>query len=284
MERRGILNKIIQWMNSEEKVRVALMTGSFADRSATDDLSDYDISLFCSDAQKLIENDSWLANIGGVWVKLPEKYQLLGATIPTRLVIFEGGKKVDFSFFSIDHLNILEINGLPDAFNMGYEVLIDKDYRARKLPLPKFMGYRETKPSEEEFHCLVNEFWFEVYHVAKYLYRKDLWSTQFRLSGIFHNILIKMICWNEAAKHNWDYSTHSNGKRLEHWVSKDTWNEIHYIFPHFDVKEGWQSLRELLQIFLKLSHQTSELIGYSKLTSLETEMSRYISALEVKQK
>lgn len=284
MEEKNILKKIINWVDSEEVIRLALLTGSFADRSATDELSDYDISFFCSDTQNLTESDTWLKDIDDVWVMIPEKYDLLEASIPTRLVIFKGGKKVDFSFFSLKQLKKLEIDGLPDALNMGYEVLVDKDRLVNKLPLPKFEGFREHRPSEEEFNSLIKEFWFEVHHVAKYLSRRDLWSVQFRLSGIFHNILIRMIRWSEAAKHNWEYTTHVNGKELEKWVGKETCNSIHKIFPRFDTEEGWQTLRELLQLFIKLSHETSQSLGYKKLTELETEMSLFITKLEDNQK
>lgn len=187
------------------------------------------------------------------------------------------------NFATCYRFTVLGIKGLPDAFHMGYEVLVDKDRLANKLPLPKFTGFRETRPSEGEFHSLINEFWFEAYHVAKYLYRRDLWSVQFRLSGIYHSVLIKMICWNEAARHNWEYTTHPNGKQLKNWVGKDTWTAIHHIFPHFDAKEGWQSLRELLQLFIKLSHETSKFLGYRNLTNLETEMDLFITELEAKQ-
>jgi len=284
LEEKNLLEKIINWAGSEEVIRLALLTGSFADRSVKDELSDYDISFFCSDTQKLTECDTWVKDIDDVWVVIPEKYDLLKASISTKLVIFKGGKKVDFSFFSLQHLDKLEIEGLPDAFNMGYEVLVDKGQLANKLPLPKFTGFRECRPSEAEFHSLIEEFWFEVHHVAKYLYRRDLWSVQFRLSGIFHNILIRMICWNEAAKHNWEHTTHANGKELEKWVGKETCNSIHKIFPHFDTEEGWQSLRELLQLFTKLSCETSQSLGYKKLTELETEISLFITKLEDKQK
>jgi len=284
MKDMDLIKKTMDWINSKDVIRLALLTGSFADGSVTDELSDLDISLFCSDPKLLTGSDSWLKDIDDVWVMIPEKYHLLGATIPTRLVIFKDGKKVDFSFFSIDQLETLGRDKLPDAFNMGYEVLVDKDHLASKLPLPEFVGFRETEPSVEDFHHLIKEFWFEVYHVAKYLYRQDLWSMQFRFSGIFHNILIKMICWNEAAKYNWDYSTHSNGKWLEKWVGKDTWNTIHHIFPHFDTEEGWNALREMTQLFKRLSHETSKSLGYENLTHLEGEMNQFIAKLETKQR
>ena len=80
-------------------IRLALLTGSCADRSVADELSDYDISFFCSDPQKLTESNIWLEDIDDVWVMISEKYVLLEATIPTKLVIFKGGKKLTFPFF-----------------------------------------------------------------------------------------------------------------------------------------------------------------------------------------
>ncbi|MEM1282181.1 MAG: aminoglycoside 6-adenylyltransferase [Chlamydiota bacterium] len=282
MKETSIFKKTIDWINSKHLIRLALLTGSFTDGSTTDEFSDLDISLFCSDPQQLTDCNSWLKDIDNVWVVIPEKYRLLGASIPTRLVIFKGGKKVDFSFFSLDQLKVLEREGLPDAFNIGYEVLVDKDHLGSKLPSPEFVGFREPKPSKEDFHHLIKEFWFEVYHVAKYLYRQDLWSVQFRFSGIYHKILIKMVCWNEAGKNQWDYSTHSLGKRLDNWVGKDTWNTIRNIFPHFDAEEGWIALREMTKLFKRLSHETSKTLGYDNLLVLEGEMRQFITKLENK--
>lgn len=66
MEEKNLLEKIINWVGSEEAIRLALLTGSFADRSITDELSDYDISFFCSDTQNLTESDTWLKDIDDV--------------------------------------------------------------------------------------------------------------------------------------------------------------------------------------------------------------------------
>lgn len=280
MEEKNLLEKIINWAGSEEVIRLALLTGSFADRSFTDELSDYDISFFCSNTQKLTECDTWVKDIDDVWVMIPEKYGLLEASIPTKLVIFGGGKKADFSFFSVQQLKKLEIDGLPDALNMGYEVLVDKDRLANKLPLPKFEGFRESRPSEEEFHRLIKEFWFEIYHVAKYLRRQDLWSVQFRLSGIHHNFLVKMICWNEASKHNWNYRTNKIGKRMHEWVSEDTWKAVHRVFPHFEAKDGWGALRRTMGLFGRLARETASDLEYSYCTDMERDITNYVQSLE----
>ncbi|MBD3231473.1 hypothetical protein GF322_02305 [Candidatus Dependentiae bacterium] len=65
----------------------------------------------------------------------------------------------------------------------------------------------------KEFYECIDDFWFEVYHVAIYLARQDLWLAKFRDNDI-KRFLLKMIEWNEGSKHNWNYETNSLGKRM----------------------------------------------------------------------
>ena len=220
MDNSDILGKTVKWAESEDLIRAVILVGSYAEKRLTDELSDYDLSIFCTDPTPFIESDKWLKDIAPVWVSIPEQFTFLERTIPTHLVIFEGGTKVDFAFYPVDILATL--SDLPDELNMGYKVLIDKSRHTIGLPTPTFEGYKETRPDEKEFHDLIKEFWFEAYHVAKYLKREDLWSVQFRLGGIHHHTLIKMICWNESAKNDWNITTNSFGKRLKEWVCEDT--------------------------------------------------------------
>jgi len=202
--------------------------------------------------------------------------------IPTRLVIFKGGFKVDFGFYPMEILKIMANNKLPNEFNMGYKVLVDKDKLTSKIPPPDYEGFKEKQPKEREFHDLIKEFWFEVYHVAKYLWRQDLWSVQFRLNGIHQRILLKMICWNEAAKYEWNYTTHRIGKRLRDWISNDTFVDLHTVFPRFDVNEGWDAIKTTIALFQKLSHETAAILDYSDLTDLENNMGGFVAQYEIK--
>jgi aminoglycoside 6-adenylyltransferase len=269
MSDNSILDQAIEWAESDDLIRAVILVGSHAERRPTDELSDYDLSIFCTDTAPFVNNCGWLEDIAPVWVSIPEQFTFLETIIPTRLAIFEHGYKVDFAFYPMKILDMLASIQLPDEFNMGYKVLIDKDQLTNRIPQPTYEGFNENKPNEQDFHNLVNEFWFEVYHVAKYLRREDLWSVQFRLSSIHHHILLKMICWNEAAKHDFHYSTHPIGKRLHDWISEDTWKALHQVFPHFDVNDGWDALNNTITLFKKLSQETAGILGYSDLTNFD---------------
>ncbi len=282
MNNEAILSRTAEWIESQPIIRAAILTGSHADSRNSDELSDYDISLFCNDTDPIAKTDIWLKEIAEVLVSIPEKIVLFETTIPTRLTIFKGGCKVDFSFFSVQFLDELAKRGLPDEFDMGYSVLVDKDHLASSIPLPTYEGFKEKSPSQHQFHDLNKEFWFEVYHVAKYLAREDLWSVQFRMSGIHHRLLLKMICWNEAAKHGWDYSTHKNGKNLQKWVCSKTCKALSGVFPRFDVSEGWSALNNMMELFKRISHETARNLGYPDLPDLEKEMSQFVAQSGIK--
>ena len=110
---------------------------------------------------------------------------------------------------SLDVLGqITKSSSLPDDYNLGYKILLDKDDRAARMPLPQF---EVGRPSEKEFHEVIKEFWFEVNHVGAYLKRRDLWSVKFR-AWAAHNFLLRMVEWHVQADNGWCCSTPPIGK------------------------------------------------------------------------
>lgn len=186
---RELLQRISAWSEAQPNIRVLILTGSYAQDQA-DDLSDLDIEIFVRDPETYAQSDSWMSEIGPVWVYLPLHDH---AGYPTRLVIFEGGLKVDFSIFPVSVLvNRLAAQRLSPLYDRGYRVLVDKDELAGRLPAPSRKAPMARVPTEEELVGLVREFWFEAYHVAKYLKRGDLWAGKYRDWGL-KGLLLRMI-------------------------------------------------------------------------------------------
>lgn len=253
-----ILSKICSWAQGESAIRAAILIGSRAIERGGDELSDYDISLFTNPQELDIQDDSWLSFIGKHWVCVHEKLPWKDKIIPTRLVIFEGGVKVDFAFYPLETLvELSQSNILPDDYDAGYQVLLDKDSLTKEIPQPSLKAFQCKKPSRIEFERVILEFWFEAYHVAKYLKRGDLWIAKFRDWGMKDPFLLTMICWNRAAKHAWEFKTHSQGKAMQSWVSEVIWKELHGCFSHFDAEDAWKSLEKMTSLFRRLALETA---------------------------
>jgi aminoglycoside 6-adenylyltransferase len=146
-----MLDKIVEWGKKEKSIQALILLGSRASRHPVDHYSDYDISVFSDSSELYTNSEKWLAQLGNVWVCVKEKIIYEGKTFPTRLVIYEGGIKVDFSFFPTQILNkIVRRNTLPDEYNLGYKILLDKENGTNGILSPKF-DLKPTKPAEEEF-------------------------------------------------------------------------------------------------------------------------------------
>ena len=274
-----ILEKILKWAENEVSIRALILVGSRAQNKVVDSLSDYDLSIFTSDGGLFLADDQWLSSIGKVWVCVHEKVTVKYKKFPTRLVIFEGGIKVDFSFFPMSILNeIVNSSSLIPEYDRGYSVLLDKDSTTEKMSPPRFVSDIK-RPSENDFFTIIKEFWFEVYHVAVYLKRDDLWSAQFRLSGINNQFLLKMIEWNELSKLNWCGSIPPQGKRMHSWISEDTWDSLQQSFAPLDEQDIWNALSNTMVLFRKLATETALPLGYKYPLNVDNSISKFINDL-----
>ena len=124
------------------------------------------------------------------------------------------------------------------------------------------------------------EFWFEAYHVAKYIARGDLWSVKFRDHGIKDNPLVKMIEWNAQAKRQWRFSPHPHGKQMQSWVDDDIWNSLSDCFADFDLTCSKTAFENTIKLFRKLSIETAEMLKYRYHEEIDHHFSQFISRLK----
>lgn len=275
----SILDRIIEWANKEKTIRTIILEGSHA-AGIADRFSDYDLVLFCTSFDPYIKDEKWLSCIGNVWVCVHEKLERGNKMFPTRLVIFEGGAKVDFSFYTMDVLHgLVSAKSLPDAYNRGYSTLIDKDSLAASMAKPTSTESPAVPPSEAEFLRVVNEFWFEVYHVAKYLKREDLWSVKGRSHSIYDNFLLKMIEWHEEAIRNLASRMPPLGKRMQSWVSAETWCDLQRIFAHFDRHDSCLCLKHTAELFRRLAVDVSKRLGFAYPQDVDRNISNFVTTI-----
>lgn len=269
-----MINEILQWAKYEKHIRAVILTGSRA-KNKHDELSDYDLALFCTDIDSYTCDDAWLSKIGKVWVCVHEKVCIKEKEFLSRLVIFEKGIKVDFSFYPIEILK--DISSI--LFQSGYKILLDKEEMAISMLALNEEVSVAVKPNREQFLTIINEFWFEAYHVAMYLRRGDLWSAQFRLNGLHHQFLLRMIEWNELSKTDWKGIFPELGKGMQSWVSKETWEALHRSFARFDEKDSWNALENTTSLFRILAHQTAAHLLYNYPNEVDNHISKFINEL-----
>lgn len=273
-----LLEKIISWANSESSVRIIIQTGSHVRNDNTaDDLSDLDLEVFVDNLKKYSEAEDWMKKIEEVWICLPLTNEVGD---PTRLVIFKDGIKVDFTLNATqDFDKLVQAHKDSDLFSRGYKVLLDKDSLSPGLSPSPYKNLPTKKPSQEEFTALVEEFFFEAYHVAKYIKRGSLWAVKFR-DWTTKELLLKMIEWYEKSTHGWDYDTWYLGHKIEKWAEKDLYKELQHIFAHFDSEDSWNALDSTVVLFRRLAKETAMRLSYHYPEQVDKNLTGYIKSLK----
>ena len=270
-----ITEKIIHWGNKQREVRVLLLTGSRAGKGKQDEFSDYDIAAYGNDFA-FIKDDEWLDNIDDHLVCIHDKFEFMHYHIPTRLVIFKQGYKIDFSFHPMTLLRkMVSKEKLPDEYNIGYQTLLDKEGIAAKMKVAGYKGFIISKPSEKDFQNNENEFWFEVYHVAKYLNRDDLWAVKFR-DWSAKQWLRQMLEWHHASKHQWDFSPGNHGKGMKDWLDDTIWSALFSCFGSFSHTDSRRALQHTIQLYRQVAIETAAYLNYLYNQKLDDSISRFI--------
>lgn len=279
MRKINMLEKIIRWAKAQDEIHVVLLTSSHAiGNTATDQLSDYDITLFVSDLDRFTCSDEWLCSFEKILVYVPEKVVHFGQELPTRLVIYEDGTKVDFGFFTVGILEkILEDQILPEWLDIGYKVLIDKDSLTQNLRKPSFRAYIPKKPTEDEFKALVNEFWWETTYVAKNLWRDELLPAKYSSDTVIrYQLLLRMLEWYVQTYNKWECRTGVAGKGMKKLLDVDTWTQLTKTFAGADIEENWDALFKTTDIFRKIAIKVANDLDYEYLYTLDKKVTDYL--------
>jgi aminoglycoside 6-adenylyltransferase len=153
----AFLIKLVDWAKARPDIAALILTGSRARPSGSVDFfSDYDLEIFTTDSERYTSDSDWMKEIGDVWVFLPTESS---PGFPTRLVIFDSGRKVDFSVKSPHALEAAANATEPsELYEQGYRVLMDKRGLATRLAPPSYAPPTRSTPTEEEFRTTIEEF------------------------------------------------------------------------------------------------------------------------------
>lgn len=270
-----ILGSLIQWAEAESDVRGAVLIGSRAAPDARlDGLSDYDIVLFVRDVSAYGEADGWVDAFGRVLLVRPDRYELLGRSVPTRLVQYEGGLRIDFSLCRLALLDrLMERPRLPAMFNAGYRVLVDKDERLAPLPPPTGSAHVPGRPSEAEFRGVVDEFWWEALYVAKHLSRGELLPARYSGECVLrYSCLVPMLEWYVEGTHGWSEPVGPHGRGVARLLGAEDRRRLERTYAGAGPTENWEALFATTELFSRLTRSVGEELGYPDVGAVGEEV------------
>jgi aminoglycoside 6-adenylyltransferase len=259
--------KIMIWAAVRPEIRLVLGIGSrthTAPRVAA--RADLLFHLFCTDRDGLMADPGWLESIDDVWAWLPAR---IDDEPPQLQVLFNGGVKVDFTFLPLSMAEGFVASGqLDEIHELGFNVLLDKDGWAARMPFPKEQSLRRDLTTERAFRSVVDDFFWGAVNVAKRIHHGDLWMAK---SGdwTMKELLLQMMEWHARALHGPEYDTFSDGHLLDSWTDAQTWEELQHTYGEFSVVKSWHALFATMQVFRRLAVQTALFLGHEYPAALD---------------
>jgi aminoglycoside 6-adenylyltransferase len=271
-----LLLTILDWAKQDSRIDAVVQTGSRARRQRVDALSDLDIELISARPAELADDASWIAGMGDVMVTLALANDGPGDLgWPTRLVVFDGGRKVDFSIVGWQRIDEMVGGGLDELYDYGYIVLLDKLGRLSKLPVARVAPPNVRPPGQREFSAVESEYWFEATQVAVYLARRDLWVVKFR-ENTMHSCLLRMLEWfgQVHGTHTWHIGHH-----MSDWLPQRQYALAQQVFTRFDVDDTVRGLNASITLFEMVSRAVATHYGLTARADLPSRVRLHLETV-----
>jgi aminoglycoside 6-adenylyltransferase len=257
--------KLTEWAVAEPGVGAVLLIGSRASpQGARDGFSDHDVVLFLEPGSRLAERDDWLEKFGRPLIVFRESTEHRGEPVPTRLVQYRAGERVDFTLSRMELLRrIVNQGGLPDWLAAGYRVLLDRHDVADRLPPPSAMAYVPRPPNADEFRAVVEEFWWESLYVAKYVGRGELLPARYSLEAVLRfRCLIPMLEWCVQVDRQWEQNVGVRGSGLR-WLMEPADREVlDATYAGDTLRSHGAALDAMIDLFSRSARRVAKDLGF----------------------
>lgn len=259
-----MMDLILDIANKDDRIRGAYLNGSRTNPNAPKDIfQDYDFVYIVTETASFIRDEGWIDIFGErLYMQLPEKMdRLMGHESDFDncygyLLQLADGNRVDFHLQTLTY----SINDmLKDRLCI---VLLDKDNALPKLPAATDKDHWVVQPSETEYLCCCNEFWWSLNNVGKGLWRGEIPYVMDMLNQLMRPELMKMIAWYVGTKNNFSCSIGKSGKYLCKYLSQEEMARLLRTYPDGKTDAIWSCVFEMCGMFDEIAGETGDKLGF----------------------
>ncbi len=281
-----VVRRLIQWADQQDLVRAMLLTSTRANpHTPVDIFSDYDVVLVVADIHPFFTNRAWLEDFGPVlvvyWDPLsPEP--AYGIEQTGNVIQYADGLKIDFRLWPVALLHqITQAPTLPAGLDGGYTVLVDKDHLTDGMRSPSYRAYIPTRPSEETYQTMIQDFFSDAPYVAKCLWRDELLPAKWCLDyDMKHNYLRPMLEWQMERDHGWSVPTGALGKGLKKRLPAEIWRQLERTYAGAGIADNWEALFRTLALFRQVAIAVADDLGYAYPHAFDRRVTTYVQSMK----
>lgn len=276
------LNAIVSWAQEEENIRVMLLTSSLVNPVATvDELSDLDIEFVVKDLSVFLNDNSWLSRFGEVVAVVEENEDVFDGVHAMRMVLYADYSKIDFKLYAIPNfLAEVALPQLPEDWDVGYKVLIDKDGLTTEMKPPTYAVTLVQKPTSEMFQVKMLDYWWDMMAVAKGLWRDELFYARYVAEEVMRvGNLQTLLEWYIGMQHNWQITTNKKGRLFKQYLSPEMWKKVEATFAGSDLADNWRALLAYAELGSEIGPVMAVTLGYTYPLALEKKIRTHLEEM-----
>ncbi len=247
---------ILNIAKNDERIRAVFMNGSRTNPNAIKDIfCDYDIEYVVEETKSFREDKSWIDKFGErLYMQYPEGNSFFPGDVEkcyAWLIQFTDGNRLDLTVCTLTQaLQDIRTDKLC-------KILLDKDKCLPNIPEASDEDYWVKKPTECQFMDACNEFWWCLNNVAKGLWREEVPYVMDMLNHAVRPWLILLSEWKIGFATNFSVSIGKSGKYMYRWMKKDEWNTFLKTYPAGDVKDIWEAVFTMCDLFNVIAKEVS---------------------------
>lgn len=278
------LRQIIHWAENNPDIRAVLLTSSLVNPYApVDEFSDLDVELVFKSRKPYEDTHEWISLFGEPISMVEEDDTAFEGKHAMKMVLYKDHVKVDFKLYQVSEFSEeIKAETLPDDWDLGYRILIDKDNLTRDLKAPTYQSIMIHQPTEKKFKQLMNDFWWDTTYVAKCLRRGDIFYAKFMSEDILRtDYLVPLIEWYIASAYDWNnITTNKHGRLFKKYLSPELWSRVEATFSGSDIEENWTALFAFADLVHELGTALAKKLNFEYPFQHETDIRNYLKEVK----
>lgn len=259
-----MMDLILRVAREDERIRAVYMNGSRTNLKAPRDrFQDFDIVYLVRETGSFLADPGWIDVFGErLILQCPDEMdRLLGEKMDftqkfTYLMQFSDGNRIDLRIATWDFVR----EDYPaDTLVMP---LLDKDGVLPPVPPPSDRLYWVQKPTQDQFFCCCNEFWWVSLYAAKGLWRRELLYVLDHLNLYIRPQLLRLLSWQAGESRGYTISVGKCCKYLDRYLPEESWRRLLKTYPAAVHDEMWKALMETCRLFDDTAVKLAAGFGY----------------------
>lgn len=248
-----MLDLITETARRDPQIRAAYLEGSRANPNVPKDMfQDYDVVYVVKDTRPFIEDRGWIDRFGD---RLYMQYPQDGPYCVSQtdrcygwLMQFADGPRLDLHVCTPDYIH--------DSMEL-YKTLVDKDGILPGREMVSDEIYWVKRPSQEEFLCTCNEFWWCLNNVAKGLWRGEMPYVMDMVNLYIRPMLTRLLEWKIGADTGFSVNVGKCAKYMDRYLPEDLYHRYLRTYSPASAQAVWDSVFIMCSLFDEIAMEVS---------------------------